>query len=812
MKHSISSILQFKVALGVVALFVAGVCLGADTVFASKFDRLVPVKISAKEKTKLENRRINVAEVEKMSQPEKWNIHWGNFPADCRFYGRDSHWGVHANSELRLLSNACFGRLSRNYQLKFVAAMPADAQGSRSRVSVEVHGYGMMSSGRMFYRDAIVKRGESVSLEMPFQFANGVPNFRVLLKIQGDVILQELTVTELPDDLAQSGITVLEGTLTELSALPDPKKSDYPDCRFTALLEGDNIIAGVSCPQKLQLVIDGFQKYQLLATKNLKPGKIRCFAIPFEKLPEEKKSVQQADDLNLFELPSYYALEIETVHKFSQNSVIPFSDKQEYISVFERQINPPLSAEAVRLQKQAIADSLTRVTQMLEPYSASPELDRLNARFADAWETEKAKDAPGFNRVAGTYVWRNIDNSFWALPEKYTLIPEYHSIGKEKLDALLALQDFLNANGCQLLIGIVPGFYDISARVINREFREIPDFNTAQLVRDLLRHNLEAVYVSDKLLENYHRYPFAFFYPNDWHPADTAQDILTDVFADLLKRYNLPETLDPAKFSLESTVGIGTNNRKFFFPTGCDIGANQPGKPYLCRRVWYDGKDLPRSPQSPVLVLGNSFIGTPMNFPESFPCLLAMKLHTDIAVMRVNNSGPMTTCINSFLASPEKYLAGKRVVILVMGFRHFYNIHHFNNIRVMDRQMSLLSGKTIERIIPVAGNCAPPENFRYLAQVKCVTLPASGKHVVIDQVRPESGGAEVLVVPVCADVKSGISRLRVNGTAYAIPESLGMYRWNKVVTSIPADAKQLTIELEGEPGTTVALGDIQIFK
>ena len=124
--------------------------------------------------------------------------------------------------------------------------------------------------------------------------------------------VKKLTLQERPDDLAKVGITVLEGTLKELSAIPDPKKSDYPDCRFTALMEGDRIIDGARCPRKIQLVIDGFKDYKLLATAKLKPGdKVRCSVIPFEKLPDEKKTVQQADDLNLFELQSYYVLEVE---------------------------------------------------------------------------------------------------------------------------------------------------------------------------------------------------------------------------------------------------------------------------------------------------------------------------------------------------------------------------------------------------------------------------------------------------------------------------------------------------------------------
>ncbi len=803
---------KFCICAVVFGMFLSSACVGADAVVASRFNRLVPLQVPAKMKPILESRQIKVADIEKAQVPADWLIAWGDYPADCRFYGRDDHFGVQTAQGVLIYNTVGCRRLSRNYNLNLELTMPADAAEQSSQVTVGIIQYGLIEPGRHYLKELTVKRGESAAWKVPVQIERGVPTFQVLLKIQGNVILQALTVTELPDDLAKSGITVLEGTLAELSALPDPKKSDYPDCRFTALLEGDHIIAGVSCPQKLQLVIDGFQKYQLLETKRLKSGdKIRCFALPFEKLPEEKKSIQQADDLNLFELPSYYALGIEVVPNFSPHSVIPFSGEQQYVSVFKRQINPPLSAEVKEMQRQAIADSLARINQMLEPYSAAAELDRLNARFAEVWETEKAKDAPGFNRVAGTYVWRNIDNSFWALPEKYALVPKYYGIGKDKLEALSAFQDFLNANGCQLIIGIIPKLHAISARVINREFRDIPDFNSACLVRELLSNNLEAVYISDKLLADYHRYPFAFFYPDNDHPADTTQDILTDAFAQLLERYHFPKTLAKERFSTDLVQHAYAKDKRYHFPADCDIAPYRAGETFLCRRVLYEGKEVFPDPRSPILVLGNSFIQTPVtNSPDSFSSLLASKICMRVATSRFSGaSGPMTNGINYFFANPEKTLQGKRVLLLILGARHFDNAR-FNNIREMDRQMTLLAGKSLAETIAVSGNTELPSRFQNLPRAQCLTIPDAGKVLVLACTSSRDEHTPTVVIPICAPAPCP-AKLKVNGTAYAIPEG-GAYSYNRVVVPLSKDAEHLTIELEGKPGTTIAIGDIQIFK
>jgi len=693
--------------------------------------------------------------------------------------------------------------------------MPTDAEAGSSHVSIGIYQSGMINRGELIAKTVEINRGESVSCEVPLRFDYGVPQFQTTLKISGDVILKALTVEELPDDLSMANITVLEGTLKEISAIPDPRKSDYPDCRFTASLEGAVIIDGVPCQRQIQLAIDGFKNYGLLATAKLKPGdKIRCAVVPFEKLPEEKKTVQLADDLNIFDLPLFYALEMSRLVSFSEASAIPFADKVEYTSVFKRKINPPLSDDTKSMQHKAIADSLAWMDKKLAPYSTSGELKKLDARFVHVWKAEKNKDPSGRNRCGDNknFVWRNIDNSFWVLPVNYgALAPKAIVLDRDKLDALLALQDFLNANGCQLLIGIVPDLFAISARVINREFVNVPDFGSAWLVRQLLGNGLEAVYISDRLLKEYNRHQFAFFWPNNAHPSDTTQDILADVFSERLQRYGFKKTLDGNLFTTDAFPHAYSKKKTYLFPENCDIGSNQAGTPYRCRRVLYGGKEIFPDPQSPILVWGNSFIQTPMSYPNSFPTLLASKMHMGIDSYRLDGSGPMTSGIGQLFSNPEKYLRGKRVMILILGVSHF-NIPRFTNIREIDRQMLQLAGKMPAETIPVFGNeNNVPVCFKNLGKAKYFTIPDIGKQLVVDQPLPRNHREAMLVIPICANY-SHPAELNINGEKFAIPGSFAIYHWNRIVAPIPKDAERLTIELVGKPGATVALGDIQIFK
>ena len=789
-------------------------CFGTGTVITSDFDRMTYIKIPKAATPGLLKRNIDISEFEKMPQALFWHI--GNYPRDCRFYLRNGKWGISAPENLSIYSNLCYP-CSRNYLLKLDAEMPADAESESSSISMGVYRYGLINGGGLICKKIKINRGSGVSCEAKVRLDHGIPLFQVMLTISGNVILKKFTLEELPDDLTNDNISVIEGMVVDRSPLPDPQKSDYPDCRFTVFFEGNSIISGASCPQKLQLVIDGFVNRKLLKASAIKTGdKIRCTIIPFERLPEEKKTIQQSDTLDLFELTNYYVLEMGKVKSFSANSAIPFADRQQkYVSIFQRAINPPLDDDARNSQRRAIKDSLTQINQMLVPYADEAELKKLEDRFSKAWNAEKAKDSPGVNRcgAGNKIVWRNIDNSFWALPEDYNLVPKYRVLDKGNLNALLALQEFLNVHGCQLMIGIVPDYYAISARVINREFRNVPDFGSAWLIQQLLSNNLEAVYFSDKLVKEFNRYQFAFFYPQDGHPSDTTQDIMTDAFAHRLSRYNLPETLDKDLFSTDMFPHVHENSKDFLFPKNCDIGSNRAETPYRCRRVLYNGKEVFPDQQSPVLILGNSFIQYPMKYPESFPSLLASKMHMGIATNRVGSLGPMTTVINQLLANPEKYLKGKKVVILVMGIAHFSFDGNFNNIRIMDEQMLQLSGRIPTGVIPISGNQkAIPGYYKQLNNVRCFSIPSTGKYQVVNKSLPHANGEIVLVIPVCAHAPCPPAKLKVNGKPLALPTTWGSYRWNRCIVTLPDKTGLLSIELEGAPGATIALGDIQIYQ
>ncbi len=356
--------------------------------------------------------------------------------------------------------------------------------------------------------------------------------------------------------LADIKKTVVEGEIVERSELPDPQKSDYPNCRFSVHFTGNSIKSGEPCPRDIVLVVEGFSNYKILATNDIAAGdKIECSIIPFDALSEEYKSTQQADDLNLFLLDNYYVIDIKKINSFTDNAIMPksgilFLDGCEsYISIYEREINPPISPEFIKSKEKCIEAELRKMDELLNGYDET-RIKEINTEFSTAWKREKEKDIEGYNRL-GTYVWRNVDSSFWCLPINYnTLIPKFNKLTDETLDCFSALREACEANGVQLIVAMVPNNYVISSRIINEHFRNIPDIQMATYVKQLSEIGIEAVYTADSVVSNYNRFEFAYNYPLDYHPADTTQDVISELIAKRVERYEFGDVkLDPSRFS-----------------------------------------------------------------------------------------------------------------------------------------------------------------------------------------------------------------------------------------------------------------------
>ena len=634
--------------------------------------------------------------------------------------------------------------------------------------------------------------------------------------------------------------TVVEGEITERSELPNPQESDYPNCRFTAHFNGNSIKSGESCPKELSLVIEGFESYKILDTDKLKPGdKVKCTIIPFEDLPEEDQSTQQADDLNLFLLRSYYVVNVQIIQVFEDNGFMPksgifFSDgNEEYISIFERKINPPIPLRIKDAQDNAISDELKKMNDFFNEYD-DKEIEICNQKFAEAWEKEKAKDPPDYNRLRndqGEFVWRNIDNSFWVLPTKYKLIKKVDPIPQDALDSFKALKDVCEANGVQLIVSIIPNFHAVSSRVINKEFRDVPDFQLATYVKQLSEIGVEAFYSTDALIQQYNKYPFAFHFPFDDHPADTIQDVQTDLIRNKLERYNIQRELDPALFTVKQNFHHAlektANNA---FPQNCDIADNAPGSPFSFREVYYNGEKITNPEQSSILVIGNSFIQYPMPYPDSFPTLLTYKMHAPVKWYRIGWLGPFTDCLYQILARPEYFLQGKKVLILQFGMDALSRIirgYSMVNLAKADMERLLLNNKTLKRRFVPESNIINFDSIKFknfyvwfnsLPDSKTVfQIQNKDKKVQIDRIGQlddfDDSKPIIAVIPATAYYDTSCE-IEINGITQMIPafNYAQNAKFFNLAFELPIGTKEIIINVTGDSETPFAIKDIQLWQ
>ncbi len=621
--------------------------------------------------------------------------------------------------------------------------------------------------------------------------------------------------------------TVVQGEITVRSALPDPAASDYPDCRFSAQFSGFSILEGAPCPRDIALVLDGFKNFRNTAFNEFKAGdKVKLKITPFESLPDAMKQQQQADDLQLFELENYYVLDGGKIDRYEENQLrtdtVPFAETGEkYIPLTERKLNPPITDEAAAEQQKCIKGDLEKITARLNTYENPKTRTQLNQKFASALKAEADRDKPGFNRTDnGNSLWRRKGKSYWKLPLSKQLLPtKIPQITENNMKALLALRDICEANGVQFILSVVPNSSDIAARVILPEFAPVPD-RTAWTAKQLLEAGIGTIYATPEIVADHDRYMFAYEFPLDGHhPADTVQDILTGIAAERLQRFHFPPMLDRGKFSfpvLESKNKSWKN-----LPENCDTGDLPAGSRPVYREVYYDGKPLPRDPGSPVMVIGNSYIRSPFGDASeqehyAYPSLLAAKLGTGTDSFRKSSFSICTTFMQDLVNTPERFLKGKKVLIMQIGAGMINAEQPWSNPLEIERQRTMLRGRGKTAVFQPCAAVTEDEFYGLqLPDLHALRLAGNGRATIGEYDISRQTDAEkdaVCVIPVIyPSLKSNTDlKISVNGETQKIAPQSNHYVWMKYCFRLPAGTGSITIIAEGKPETGFAVGNIEV--
>ena len=385
------------------------------------------------------------------------------------------------------------------------------------------------------------------------------------------------------------------------------------------------------------------------------------------------------------------------------------------------------------------------------------------------------------------------------------------------MEALVAFKDYLESQGVQLIISLVPYYHDIAARVINKEFRDIPDFRSATILKQLSENGIECFCPSEEIIKNYNKNEFSFFFPNDPHPADLPQDISSSIIAQRLKRFGLKEQLNIRDFSIkkEPIESYYTTLKDHSFPERCDIGNNPVSSVYLCDRIYYKGKPIINDPDSPVLVLGNSFSRTPAG--NSLADLITMKSLMPVAKYSISGAGILSSCIQRIFSNPESFLTNKKVIVLHVGTIHFQRNIILPNVKQLDDEKIIINNLSlIKSFQPKENTTTIPRWALQLNSPSVFEISSDGSVLILDTpIQEDTGGDEnkdyYVEITYCFPAIEK-TKLEVNGQTVLLSSSQNSFLWSKKVLPLSSGSKSLVIKAFGRPGQYIAIGKIKVLR
>ncbi len=412
-----------------------------------------------------------------------------------------------------------------------------------------------------------------------------------------------------------SNQSVIVGTLVQVTRLPDPKRTPYADCLFTATFEAAGVVSGPTVEPRIILLLPGFLGRQYQKESSYTPSiRLKARVIPHASMPDRIQQIQQIDDSEEATLPRYYAATTEVVTAFDEElqptRARTRSDVLTYTPIDRR--SPRARTERRRL----VQHDLSVIKSLLQEHGGN----------WDRWydETRACRQELAEAIREGRAGW--LGDTYFAAS----------SAASDRLydpafvHSLIAFRDYLENRHIDLIVLRIPMKGEVCADIFSR----LPPGNTynprlLQFYADLLEADVEVV--TDVIAEATHsrtNWPLMYWYqdPTEGHPAEGISWVIARSIAKRLSRYDLTETQQPMPFLLRETSETNRNFRTVFvWPRGnprFPAGAPVRYQTVMTR----DRLPLPvtQANDSPVLMLGSSYIAGPnMAVGASVPHYLA---------------------------------------------------------------------------------------------------------------------------------------------------------------------------------------------
>ena len=450
---------------------------------------------------------------------------------------------------------------------------------------------------------------------------------------------------------AAAGNVKITGIVKKVSIFPNPAQSSYPDCFYSALLEdrdadGNNI--------EYLVLFKCFENYCLISDNIVKPGDaLFVEAVPFENLSKAEQSIQQADQIERFDLECYVA------RKVSQNAAPEKSPlpKDKISGRKKREIfipPPPVPEQIKRSIKVFIENDRTLIARKL---AARERRGKIHLEYLpDVLERRNAlQKEPGTN---GFVFWEGDALVYVPVKKEITLLPPsaINISNRNAKDVLVAFDRELKKRNIRFIFVSFPLIEEIYYAHFSQNVSMDESFDAERLktLKYLLDHDVEVIDMGELFSRHFSEYPFfQDIIRNDSHPLSPALTLLADELEKRLSMYDWNSyRFSPEAFKKDSI----DNTFKKSYPDG-----NEKFKGIYRIERYIDR--LPRGMKSPIFVLGDSFSLTPWGSGGIIGCLgNRLRLPVD------NYSNQSGKCQLARTISARSYLplSQKQIVIMVV--------------------------------------------------------------------------------------------------------------------------------------------------
>ena len=634
------------------------------------------------------------------------------------------------------------------------------------------------------------------------------------ITFKGDMQIESITVQQ--KEIFNQG-TVCLGSIESISNVPDINKTDYPDCYYTAKLVVKDILDGNPAPQNIQLLIPAFLNNKIdPLSAVMEKGNWIVSIRPFSLATEKEQEIERVDEIESY-LFTPYILVAASPGNIPELTVsgIPILEGESYVSPFDNPVNPPLPANYVEVSKREIKKELAKVNSIIEQVEDD---ESINTEFQLAWD-EKQKQ---YDALDSTRIWAKEQNSFFALPRKWNLIPSSR-ITEDNVDAIVELDRLFKINGIQFIVQLVPDYRDIAALVLNPGFQKYGDQRSARAAKQLLERGVEVQYISDEIVKNAFDYERLFFYPEDFHPDEGAMDIMTTLMSQRFEMFGdlLPKDLDVGLFSRENRDTGYKDELKW--PRNVDIGIHEAGLNVQVPYVLYNNEILEQNPDSKVLVFGNSFTQEPMT-KNAYISYLASKIMHTCSCRAMGGESALTALLQLFLSNPEKYFKNKSIAVLPISITYltdnryvFTKVETVDEIRKNAAKSRFITTLPIKQdgthIFPSSFNFSYPNIGKYLPiRTSCISLSVS--HPGITLPIPEGIEAKRVRISIQPLYNYGVSIL-INGHSIKLPSRFNP-SWEILEFELEETDKSISVEIDVEncstPNAKVLVGSVSLFE